>query len=134
MKTITFRLKPGQDLKNGIEEFVSIHNLKAGSILTCVGGLSKVTVRMAGATPDKQDIWAEDGPFEIVSLVGTLGPDGSHLHIAVSNEHGAVSGGHLKEGSIVHPTAEVVIYESSEESYTRKLDSETGFQELIIER
>jgi predicted DNA-binding protein with PD1-like motif len=134
MTTFTFRLKPGQDLKTGIEEFASRHNLKAASVLTCVGGLAKVTMRMAGATPDNQDIRIEEGHFEIVSLTGTISPDGSHLHIAVSKEQGVVTGGHLKEGATVYPTAEVVIYESAEVTYARKLDPETGFPELIVEQ
>lgn len=134
MNTFTFRLKPGQDLKTGIEEFATRHNLKAGAIMTCVGGLNKVSMRMAGATPDKQDIRTEKGHYEIVSLTGTICPDGSHLHIAVSDAQGKVTGGHLKEGATVYPTAELVIYESSEETYARKLDPDTGFSELTVEQ
>lgn len=44
---------------------------------------------------------------------------------------GKVSG-HLKEGAIVHPTAEIVIGEDEAAIYTRELDEKTGFAELVI--
>jgi hypothetical protein len=132
MRTYTFRLKPGQDLKVGIEQFVSSKKLKTVAIVTCVGGLKRVTMRMAGATPDKQDVRTIDGHFEIVSLMGTNSVDGSHLHISVSDENGTVIGGHLKEGSLVYPTAEIVISESKQEDYSRIMDEETGFPELVV--
>lgn len=128
----TFRLKPGHDLKLEIERFCASKHLKAAVVATCVGGLNQVTMRMAGATPEKQDIRTTKGHFEIVSLVGTISPDGSHLHIAVSDENGIVSGGHLKEGTIIYPTAEIMLIESKEEAYSREMDSDTGFPELVV--
>jgi len=56
MRTLIFRLKPGADLKSSIEAMVRQHAIKAGFIITCVGGLEQATVRMAGAKPDAQDI------------------------------------------------------------------------------
>lgn len=111
MRSFTFRLIPGNDLKLGIEKFVEDRELNAASIVSCVGGLKQVNMRMAGATPAKQDIRNLDGHYEIVSLMGTVSKDGSHLHLAVSDSEGVVTGGHLKEGCIVDPTAEVVIGE-----------------------
>lgn len=130
----TFRLKPNQDLKVGIEAFVKNRKLKAASILTCVGSLVQVKMRMAGAQPAKQDVRGYSGHYEIVSLVGTISPDGSHLHLAVSDEAGTVIGGHLKEGTVVHTTAEVVIAESESENYSRTLDESTSFPELEVKQ
>ncbi len=132
MKTFAFRLRPGQDLKRSIETFVHEHQLRAALVVTCVGGLRQVTMRMAGATPDKQDIRRIQEDFEIVSLVGTISPDGSHLHLAISDREGRVLGGHLKEGAIVDPTAEIVLGELEDTAFTRKMDEETGFEELVI--
>lgn len=56
MKTITFRLKPGADLKKSLEAVIAEHSVKAGFIVTCVGGLKQAVVRMAGAKPEAQDI------------------------------------------------------------------------------
>lgn len=132
MKTIIFRLKPGTDLKSAIEAKINEHNVKAGFIITCVGGLGAATVRMAGATPDDQDIRSFNDDFEIVSLVGTISANGTHLHMSFSDKDGLVRGGHLKEGTIIHPTAEIVIGIDETVEMKREMDEETGFAELVV--
>lgn len=132
MKTIVFRLKPGADLKRSIEAVVKEHSIKAGFIVTCVGGLEQATVRMAGATPDVQDIRTFKDDFEIVSLVGTISINGTHLHMSFSDREGIVHGGHLKEGTVIDPTAEIVIGINEDIQMRREPDEETGFDELVI--
>lgn len=132
MKTIIFRLKPGADLKTSIEEVVKQNSIKAGFIVTCVGGLEQATVRMAGAKPDAQDIRTFKGDFEIVSLVGTVSLKGVHLHMSFSDSEGIVRGGHLKEGTVIHPTAEIVIGVDESAVMTREMDEQTGFDELVV--
>lgn len=132
MKIHTFRLKPDQDLKLSIEKYVKQHNIKAGFIITCVAGLSQATLRMAGAQPDKQDIRTYEDDFEVTSLVGTVSVNGVHLHMSISDRNGQGFGGHLKEGTIVHPTAEIVIGEDEDVTYAREFDEETGFTELVV--
>lgn len=132
MKTISFRLKPGSDLKSSIERVVADNKISAGSIVTCVGGLEQATVRMAGATPESQDIRIMKADFEIVSLVGTVSIHDSHLHISFSDKDGVVYGGHLKEGTIVNPTAEVVLGYDDTIEFTREPDEDTGYDELVI--
>lgn len=132
MKTAAFRLKPGADLKQSIESY-AMDNKISGSVITCVAGLESVVIRMAGATPDSQDVRTYEGKFEVVSLVGTLSPDGVHLHIAVSDKDGKVLGGHLKDGSIVGFTAEIVLGIEQDKKFSRQPDEQTGFDELIVE-
>lgn len=132
MKLHTFRLTPGKDLKIEIEKYVKAHTIQAGFIVTCVGGLQQATVRMAGAQPDAQDIRTYEKDFEITSLVGTVSVNGVHLHMAMSDKEGVCYGGHLKEGTIIHPTAEIVIGEDETATYTREFDQETGFPELKV--
>ncbi len=132
MRTITFRLKPGSDLKGSIEKVAHKHAIKAGFIITCVGGLEQATVRMAGAQPDSQDIRALKEDFEIVSLVGTVSIGGVHLHMAFSSKDGVVQGGHLKEGTVIHPTAEIVIGVEETVEFKREMDENTGFNELVV--
>ena len=132
MQTIIFRLKPGADLKQSIEDVIKKHAVKAGFIVTCVGGLEQATVRMAGAKPDAQDIRTFKDDFEIVSLVGTVSINGTHLHMSFSNSKGVVYGGHLKEGTVVHPTAEIVIGIDESLEMRREMDEDTGFAELVI--
>ena len=127
----TLRLKPGEDLKVGIAAFVTAHQLKAGHISTCVGSLTDYALRFAnqktGATGS--------GHFEIVSLVGTVGVLGSHLHLAISDEKGTTLGGHLLEGSKIYTTAEIVIIEDQQHVYARTLDPTFGYEELeVVER
>lgn len=132
MKIHTFRLKPDQDLREGIEHYVQQYNIQAGFIITCVAGVKKVTLRMAGAEPESQDVRTFEGPFEVDGLVGTVSVNGCHLHIAVSDKEGRAFGGHLKENSPVYPTAEIVLGEDTEKIYCREMDEGTGFKELII--
>ena len=134
MKLFTLRLKQDQDLRVELLKFAKDNNIKAGSILTCVGALKPFVLRMAGATPDKQDIRTYEDKHEIVSLVGTLTGTDCHLHIALSSKEGQVVGGHLKDGSLVDLTAEVVIAEDDSVTYKREHDKDTGFTELVIQK
>lgn len=133
MSLFSVRLKPGQDLRKELIDFAKDNNIKAGSIVTCVGALKPSTLRMAGAMPDKQKIRTFADTHGIVSLVGTLTYNDCHLHIALSNKDGEVIGGHLKEGSLVDLTAEVVIINDDSSIYQREMDSDTGFPELAID-
>ncbi len=128
MKTHAIRLHPGSDLKKELKAFVGQNNIKAGVILTCVGSLTKATLRMA----DESITRTFDEKFEIVSMVGTLSQDGNHIHVSLSDAKGNVIGGHLKEGCVVYSTAEIVIGELSDSIFSRKLDERTGFKELDI--
>ncbi len=87
---------------------------QAGCVISAVGSLSVAQLRLAGAT----QATAIHGELEILSLSGTLSPDGAHLHIAASGSSGAVIGGHLGADSLVRTTAE--------------LDPATGYAELRI--
>ncbi len=132
MQTLVVRLKPGDDLKQSIQDIAKDNGVQAGFIITCVGGLKTVVIRMAEATPGKQDVRQYKGGFEIVSLVGTISPDGVHLHISFSDVEGRVLGGHLKGGTIVDPTAELVIGIDDSKRLSRKIDEDTGFKELVV--
>ena len=123
------RLRPGDDLRGQLEEFVKQRNIRAGFVVSCAGSLRVAAVRFA----DQKDIATLAGPFEIVSLSGTLSPDGSHLHIAVADGTGRTFGGHLGTGSIVYTTAEIVLGDLSESRFHREIDPGTTYQELVID-
>lgn len=126
---LAFRFKPGDDLRKAIVAAAGRHHVRAGCILTTVGSLSKAMIRFANK-PGYTEI---DGDLEIVSLVGTLGPDGPHLHIAVSDATGRTIGGHMGDGCIVRTTAEVVIGRLPGMTFHRRNDDQTGYRELSIE-
>lgn len=89
---------------------------------------------MAGARPDSQDIRVFKGAFEIVSLIGTIDKSGkSHLHMSFSDANGNVTGGHVKEGCIIHTTVELTLVSNNSLLFERKNDEATGFDELYVE-
>src|SRR5574343_495739 len=62
------RLKPGQLLKESLQELVQQHQIRAGWIGTCVGSLTDYQIRLA----NQPEAATGSGHFEIVSLTGTL--------------------------------------------------------------
>ncbi len=128
MKIHVFRLKPGSDLKKGIEQYVAEKDIQAAAIITCVGSLTCAGLRMAGE-PDTQLI---EKKFEITSLAGTLSVHGCHLHLSLSDSRGNATGGHVKDGCIIYTTAEIVICEMDDMIFTRETDDETGYRELTV--
>lgn len=122
------RLLPGDDLRQGIEEIARTRDIRAGWIETCVGSLTRSNLRYA----DRQEGTVREGPFEIVSLAGTVSVNGSHLHLAVSDGDGVTVGGHLLEGNLVYTTAELVIGEEPSLELTREEDGTTPWKELQI--
>ena len=124
----TKRLLPGQDLRFEIEQFVQDHHVKAGVVLSLVGCLTQLCLRVADGKTVK--IWKE--PFEIVSVTGTVSENGCHLHLSASNQEGQTYGGHLKEGCLVGTTVELVIAVFEEIAYYREPDEQTGYDELVI--
>ncbi|MBI2331639.1 MAG: DNA-binding protein [Chloroflexi bacterium] len=126
MKSHTFRLKPGQDLFDSIEEFVKQNNIEAGCILSSVGSLTHATLRLA----NRSDYNEYDGHFEIVSMAGTVSVHGSHLHIAISNSDGVTFGGHLVSGCKIYTTAEIVLLELEDVVYKREMyENDSGYEE-----
>jgi uncharacterized protein len=127
--TYAFRLKPGQDLKQEIQRFIAEKQIKAGWISTCVGSLTDYNIRFANQPNGSTG----SGHFEIVSLVGTVSINGSHLHISISDSTGKTIGGHLMEGCKVYTTAEMVIQASHSLEFKREKDGTTPWEELKIE-
>jgi predicted DNA-binding protein with PD1-like motif len=128
MKVVPLRLKPGDDLRLSLESWMAQQREQAGCVISAVGSLSAAQLRLAGQ-PESTTI---SGDLEILSLSGTLSPNGAHLHIAVVGCSGAVIGGHLGAGSLVRTTAELVVGLLPEWRFSRELDPATGYRELEI--
>ena len=128
MNVVPLRLTPGADLRRVLEAWMAEQQEQAGCVLSAVGSLSVVQLRLAGAA----EATAIHGDLEILSLSGTLSPDGAHLHLAIADNTGAVIGGHLGAGSLVRTTAELVIGLLPQWRFRRELDPATGSAELRI--
>lgn len=124
-----FRLKPGQDLKREILNYVKEKQIKAGWISTCVGSLTNYNIRFANQPEGSSG----SGHFEIVSVTGTVSVNGSHIHISVSDSAGKTIGGHLLDSNIVYTTAEIVIQSSADFIFKREKDGSTEWEELQVE-
>jgi uncharacterized protein len=132
MRAHAFRLTPGTDLNAELQRLTDEHGLRAGCILSCVGSLSRARLRMPGAVGDAEVYRTYVEPMEIVSLAGTLSPDGLHVHIGLSRSDGGCIGGHLSRGCIVNTTAELVIGELADVEFRRAPDAVTGYNELHV--
>ncbi|GLD56976.1 uncharacterized protein AKAME5_000925800 [Lates japonicus] len=127
------RFSPGQELLGSLQAFVEERRLRAPFIITCVGSVTKATLRLANATAtNTNEVIHLSGRFEIVSLVGTLNPD-AHLHICLSDATGRTVGGHVLGNLEVFTTAEVVVGEAVDLRFTREMDEDTGFPELVVQ-
>jgi len=133
IRVYVLRLRPNQDLNKELDTFVRENNLKAAFIMTCVGSLTKATMRMAYSGQEQNEVKVFREHLEIVSLVGTLSSTGGHhLHISLSNKDGQVVGGHVFGEMNVFTTAEIVIGECSDLTFEREYDNQSGFDELVV--
>lgn len=137
-KIHVFRLTPGQDLKKELHKYcqeqgsgsaISGRAISAAFIGSAVGSLVIAKLRLASTTESAN---YSDGPYEIVSLSGTLSLHGLHLHMAISDSKGNCFGGHLLDGCLIHTTAEIVLIEVLDLVFQRELDPRTGYRELVI--
>lgn len=124
----SFRLNPSQDLKKELLYYAQVHHLRASTILSAVGSLKHAGLRLA----DRKQITKFLGPFEILSLTGTVHRDGIHLHASISDNEGRVLGGHLMEGCEIYTTSEIILLENTELIFSREFDEHTGYNELKI--
>ena len=129
LSVTALRLRPGDDLVSGLLNHCEAEQYSATAIMTCVGSLSSLTIRLAGA----QEIGTFTEDLEIVSLAGTLCANRDHhLHISVSRSDGSVVGGHVKGAATIRTTAEVVLAIMPSFTFSREMDDATGYKELSI--
>lgn len=122
------RLLPGEDVLASLKAFVAEVGIGAASVLSAVGSTGQTALRPAGLPKAR----LFDGKFEVVSLSGTLGPAGHHLHMSISDAECHVYGGHVMPGCLVRTTLEVVVAEIDGVDFERPRDARTGYDELSI--
>jgi predicted DNA-binding protein with PD1-like motif len=128
MNLLPLRIPAQADLRDTLSGLPARHAVDAAFVLQGIGSLSVARIRYAGA-PDFTEL---RGDLEILSLGGSLSPDGPHLHIAVSDAAGRVTGGHMGPGCVVRTTAEVMVMLLPGHRFSREHDPATGFKELFV--
>lgn len=127
-KLWNIRVGPGEDLRYFLLAWCKSHRIQAASIVSSVGSLSQASLRLANA----KEAVVLPGPFELLSVNGTLSEFGLHIHLALADGQGRALGGHLLEGNLVYTTCELVILEQTEVCFQRELDPQTGYPELVV--
>ncbi|HEU4372899.1 MAG TPA: PPC domain-containing DNA-binding protein [Telluria sp.] len=129
MQTLPLRLLPGQDLREALEAVLGEQAASAAFVLQGIGSLSVAQLRLAGAEQATTLV----GDLEILTLAGSLAPDGAHLHMSISDTQGRVFGGHVAAGCIVRTTAEILVAVLPDHDFSRELDAAgSGFRELVV--
>jgi predicted DNA-binding protein with PD1-like motif len=123
------RLVPGVDLRHAIERLGAELPKRSGFVVSGVGSLVSARLRMADETEER----SIHGPLEIISIAGSISPDGAHLHMSIANARGEVLGGHVCPGCEIRTTAELLIAEVPGYRLSRAFDANTGFRELVVQ-
>jgi predicted DNA-binding protein with PD1-like motif len=128
MQIHPLRLVPGDDLRAAVQDVLRQRALRAAFVIQGIGSLSVASLRFAGA-----DVPAElRGDLEILTLAGSVSPDGAHLHMSIADANGQVLGGHVAHGCTVRTTAELLLALLPEHAFSREPDAATGFMELVV--
>lgn len=139
------RLRPGDKLMPSLKQAAAIilaripkEECSSAFIITAVGSLQDVTLRLANASKMDGDDEANDikryvnQRFEIVSLTGTFSrADGCHVHISLADAKGNAIGGHLIDG-VIFTTCELVLGTAQGVEFVRTMDDDTGYRELEV--
>ena len=128
MRTLPVRLRPHQDLRGALAAQLAAHGVEAAFVLQGIGSLSVAQIRFAGMETATE----LRGDMEILTLSGSLSPDGVHLHITVADSQGRVLGGHVAPGCIVRTTAEILLALLPAYAFSREPDAQSGCNELVI--
>ena len=104
MQAVSLHLEPGSDVRLCLEQLAHDHGA-SGFVLSVVGNLSQAAFQCPGK--DGPTVLA--GELEIISLQGTLAPDGVHLHLSFSDSECQVWGGHLELGTLVLKGADLLV-------------------------
>ena len=126
---LNLRLPPGADLRVALEGLVRERAIAAAWVASATGSLEGLVLRPAG----QADALELPGPWELLSLQGSLGPEGVHLHLGAADAGGHCRGGHLLAGNRVRTTAEIALLLPEGVRFVRSHDPATGYRELGFE-
>lgn len=109
--TLIVRIDKGEEITEQVRVIAEKERIKLATV-EALGALNDFTVGVFNTEEKQYYANRFQGPFEIVSLTGTISTmDGAfyqHLHMSAGDEKGAVFGGHLNR-AVVSATCEMVI-------------------------
>ncbi|MEA5443242.1 PCC domain-containing protein [Cyanobium gracile] len=104
MHPLPLHLGPGSDLRASLEQ-LGTQAGASGFVLGVVGDLSQAAFQC----PGQAEPTVLQGHLEIITLQGTVAPQGVHLHLSLSDGECQVWGGHLEHGSLVLRGADLLV-------------------------
>jgi predicted DNA-binding protein with PD1-like motif/glutaredoxin len=104
MRSLPLHLGPGSDLRRSLEQLAREQNA-AGFVLGVVGNLSQAAFQC----PGRPQPTLLRGDLEIITLQGTVAPQGVHLHLSLSDGDRQVWGGHLESGTLILKGADLLV-------------------------
>jgi Predicted DNA-binding protein with PD1-like DNA-binding motif len=108
---IVARIDRGEEIHEQLKEIALRESIKLAEV-SALGAVDDFTVGVYKVAEKKYYANSFQGPFEIVSLTGTIttmnGEYYAHLHMSAGNERGEVFGGHLNR-AMVSATCEMTI-------------------------
>ncbi len=104
MHALPLHLGPGSDLRHSLEQ-LAVDEQVSGFVLGVVGNLAQAAFQC----PGQAEPTVLRGDLEIITLNGTLSPQGVHLHLSLSDGSCQVWGGHLEHGTLVLKGADLLV-------------------------
>lgn len=104
MHPLPLHLGAGSDLRASLEQ-LGTQAGASGFVLGVVGDLSQAAFQC----PGQAEPTVLQGHLEIITLQGTVAPQGVHLHLSLSDGECQVWGGHLEHGSLVLRGADLLV-------------------------
>ena len=124
---IVARIDRGEEIHEQLEKIALQEGVRLAEV-SALGAVDDFTVGVYKVAEKQYFANSFQGPFEIVSLTGTISTkDGAyyaHLHMSAGNEKGEVFGGHLNRAR-VSATCEMVI-SIIDGTVERRFDPEIG--------
>lgn len=124
---IVARIDRGEEIHEQLERIALREGVRLAEV-SALGAVDDFTVGVYKVAEKQYYANSFQGPFEIVSLTGTISTkDGAyyaHLHMSAGNEKGEVFGGHLNRAR-VSATCEMVI-SIIDGTVERRFDPEIG--------
>ncbi len=127
MRSLPLKLAPGSDLRLTPEELARRAGI-SGFVLGVVGNLTQASFQCPGqANPT-----VLEGDLEVITLNGTLSPEGVHLHLSLSDGACQVWGGHLEPGTIVQKGVDLLIGVLEQRDNSPEQQSSTPRLEIAV--